>query len=222
MTSKLNILTISDQHFPFHHPKVFKFLRELSRDTKWDFVVNLGDELDHYRISRYPTDPETKSALDEYKAGLEYLKELYDLFPNVLACTSNHTARPFKKALEAQIPSVFLKQYHETLEAPEGWRWRDHWMIEGVRYFHGEPFSGPSAARNAMNTHRRSCVMGHLHSNAGVTYSNNGHDQIWALNAGCLIDTDAYAFEYGKHSRDKPVIGTGVIIEGTPHFIPLT
>ena len=28
---------------------------------------------------------------------------------------------------------------------------------------------------------------------------------IWALTSGCLIDKDALAFAYGKHSKNKPI-----------------
>ena len=59
-----------------------------------------------------------------------------------------------------------------------------------------------------------------MHSFAGVQYSNTG-TTVWGMNAGCLIDIDAYAFEYGKHHPKKPVIGTGIIIDGIPQFIPM-
>jgi hypothetical protein len=36
-----------------------------------------------------------------------------------------------------------------------------------------------------------------------------------------MVDVDAYAFQYGKNSKDKPVIGCGVVIDGVPSFIPM-
>jgi len=56
-----------------------------------------------------------------------------------------------------------------------------------------------------------SVVLGHLHSNAGVIYNNNGHNQIFGMNAGCLIDRNSVAFRYGALSKTKQVLGCGVI-----------
>jgi hypothetical protein len=45
---------------------------------------------------------------------------------------------------------------------------------------------------------------------------------IWAANSGCLIDVEAYVFNYGKESRFKPTLGCSVVIDDgrTPIFIP--
>lgn len=218
---KHTVLVISDQQIPFHHPDMFKFLIWLKNKYKPDYVVNIGDEVDMHAISDYDHDPDGYSPGDELKIALIYLKELYKIFPKVYAVTSNHTARPFRRAKKFGIPRAYLKEYHEFLQAPSGWEWRDHWVIDGVHYFHGEGYSGPmGAAKAAMNL---GCpvVMGHLHSDAGIHYVASDAQLIYGFNVGCLIDKKAYAFAYGKAMPKKPVIGTGLVIKGVPIFIPM-
>ena len=41
------------------------------------------------------------------------------------------------------------------------------------------------------------------------------------LKVGCLINMKSLAFEYNKLQKSRPVIGTGVIIDGLPKLIPM-
>lgn len=215
------VLAISDLQAPFQHRDALKFLSWVKAKYKPTKVVCMGDEMDLHAISNYTSDPDGMSAGDEFQKGLDVMHELYKLFPKAMACTSNHTARGFRKAFEAGIPSRFLKGYKELLEAPEGWAWADRWVIDGVAYEHGEGFSGRQGAVNCAEKNGRPTVIGHLHSHAGIQYSANEQTLIYGFNTGCLIDRHAYAFRYGKHMRHKPILGVGIIDKGVPSFIPM-
>jgi hypothetical protein len=41
------------------------------------------------------------------------------------------------------------------------------------------------------------------------------------MQVGCLINMKSLAFEYNKLQKSRPVIGTGVIIDGLPILIPM-
>lgn len=216
------VLTISDAHFPYHHEDIFDFLNDLKKETKPDEIVLLGDELELNGMSFHDHDPNMPSAREEFELGKECLKKLYKLFPEVKACTSNHTSRGFRRAFKYGIPSQFLKGYKELLGAPRGWNWRDYWEIDKVLYLHGEGFSGKNAAITAAEKYRQSVVIGHIHAWAGVQYIKSRQGQIFGANAGCLIDSDAIAFNYGKHFPTKPIIGTCIIENGVrAHFCPM-
>jgi hypothetical protein len=66
-------------------------------------------------------------------------------------------------------------------------------------------------------------VFGHLHSSAGIAHVNTPYKNMWAMNVGCLIDTAAYAFEYGKWGKFMPNLGAGIIAGAgrIPMWIPL-
>ena len=216
------VLIIPDTHSPWMHPHALDFLSDLKREYKPDKIVHLGDEFDAHSLGKWSHDPDGLSAGDEYKKALAQIKPLYKLFPNVSICTSNHSARPFRKAFESGIPKVYMRAYREFMEAPLGWRWEDSFEIDKVIYIHGEGFSGRDGAIKAATGHRKSLVCGHIHSFAGVTYLAGHHDQIFGFNCGALIDYKAYAFAYGRNLSNKPVMGAGIVINGREaRFIPL-
>lgn len=217
-----NVLIISDQHAPFHHPDTLDFLRDTYHKYKCTKVVNIGDEMDFHAISRHMKEADAMGAEDEFKEGMKFMRSLYKLFPNVSVCTSNHTARPYRRAKEVGLPERFLKSYKQFMEAPDGWEWRDSFLIDQVHYSHGEETSGKDGAINLAMAKRTSCAIGHLHSWAGAKYHANEYDIIFGLNSGCLIDVNAYAFRYGRPFKHKPTVGCGVVIEGaTALFEPM-
>jgi hypothetical protein len=218
----MSVLAIPDLHEPFVHENAYDFLRDLAHEWKPDIVVCLGDEADFHACSDYDSDPDGYSAGHEFKAAKKGLKKLMQLFPKLLLCTSNHTARPFRSAFKAGIPKAFFKSYKDAFEAPDGWEWRDEWVIDGVQYIHGEGFSGVNAHRTAAEKHMVSTVMGHIHAHAGVQYIGNKSRQVFGMNCGWLGDEKKYAFRYGKNMPQKPILGAGIIHEGKwASFLPM-
>jgi hypothetical protein len=215
------VLAIPDTHYPFAHRDHLKFLLAVKAKYKPTKVVHLGDELDFHALSNYDHDPNGHGPSGEFARGMLDLKKLYVAFPEVKACVSNHTARPFRKASQAGIPSLFLREYQDFLEAPRGWSWNESVDIDGVIYIHGEGFSGALGAIKAAQGFMQSTVIGHVHSQAGIMWNANSRHLYFGFNVGCLIDRNAYAFSYGKHMTSKPILGCGIINRGVPTFIPM-
>lgn len=215
------VLVISDTQEPFSHKHAIPFLKWVVQKYKPTQVVHVGDEMDASALSDYDHDPDGYSAGHELTKAIENLKVYYKLFPKVKVCTSNHTARPFRRAHKYGIPRAYLKDYREFLEAPKGWSWADRWEIDGVVYEHGEGFSGALGAKKAALANMQPTVIGHLHSHAGILYSANSKHLIWGMNVGCLIDVKAYAFNYGKKLPEKPILGVGLVTKGIPTYIPM-
>lgn len=221
MSKKHTVLVIPDTQFPFGHPDTFAFLKAVDAKYKPNEFVHIGDEVDLHALSNFEHDPDGYSAGHELKAALKDMHKLYKMFPNMKVCTSNHTARPFRKAYKHGIPRAFLKDYHEFMEAPKGWEWAEKWEIDGVIYEHGEGQTGVNGAIKAALGNMQSTVIGHLHAFAGIQWSANPRHLIFGFNVGCLIDNKAYAFAYGKTFKNKPIIGCGVVIKGIPVFVPM-
>ena len=221
-TKEVVTLYIPDLHIPFHNPDAFKFLKDIKSEFKPDIVVCLGDEVDFAGISNHTKDPDAMSAGKEYQTALEHLGTLYELFPDVLVNTSNHTSRPFRKAFEAGLPSDMIRSYKEFLKSPKGWQWFDRIIINDVVSIHGDPKSGRNAAWSWMQEHRMSTVIGHIHGHGGVQYSASPFNQTFAANAGCLIDPRSLAFKYGAKYANKATLGC-VITQNRhqAHFIPM-
>lgn len=215
------VLVISDTQFPFHHPDTFDFLDHVANKNKINKVVHIGDEVDLHAMGDWDHDPDGYSAGHELDRALTNMRELYSMFPKAQVCTSNHTARPFRKAFKHGFPRAFLKDYHEFLQSPKGWEWGDKWEIDGVIYEHGEGVSGRLGAVKKALANQQSTIIGHLHSHAGILWVANHKTLMFGFNTGCLIDVKAYAFAYGKHHPDKPIIGCGTSIDGIPQFHPM-
>lgn len=218
---KIRVLAISDTQEPFGHRDAIPFLKWVNKKYSPDLVVHVGDEMDMCALSNFDHDPDGYSAGDELKKGLERMGEYYDLFPKVMACTSNHTARPLRKAFAAGIPAAFMRDYKDFMKAPKGWNWRDQWEVDGVTYEHGEGFSGFNGALNCALKNGAPTVIGHLHSHAGILYSADERRILYGFNVGCLIDRHAYAFRYGKNMRHKPLLGVGIVDKSIPTWVPM-
>lgn len=215
------VMVTPDLQMPFHHRDSLDFLSAVIKKEKPSVHVNVGDEVDFHALGDWDHDPDGMSAGDELQAAQKALKDLYSLIPETLVCTSNHTARPFRKAFKHGIPRAFIKDYKEFLKAPKGWHWSDDWEIDDVIYEHGEGQSGRDGAIKAALANMQSTVIGHIHSFAGIQYSANSKHLIFGFNTGCLIDRHAYAFAYGKKFKNKPILGCGIIDRGIPKFVPM-
>ena len=215
------VLTVSDMQIPYEHKDALDFVEELYDVVQPDFMVCMGDEVDQYGLSRYDPDPDADAAGPELRTARRHLDKWFETFPEMLVCESNHTARVYKRALQAGIPEAYMRTVKEWLGAPEGWTWDESFEIDGVKYEHGDAQGGMYAARNLAVRNRKSTVIGHHHSHGGVLYVANDDEMIFGMNTGCLIDHNSVAFRYARHAAHKPTLGTGVVIKGVPYFVPM-
>lgn len=215
------ILVISDTQAPAHHPNTIEFLKSEAKRFKPDRIIHIGDELDLHNLSKYTHDPDLPGPKDELEQGLAFMEELYDLFPEVQVCISNHGARPYLRAKEAGLPTNFIRSYKEWMRAPKGWSWHHQILIDNIAFIHGEGLSGDGARLKACTLMQKSCVFGHLHSHAGISYFSNKEQLLFGFNVGCMIDLHSPYFEYGRAHMYRPIIGIGLIDDGIPTFKPM-
>lgn len=220
-TGKSNVLVISDLQIPYEHPQALDFIQEVENTFLIDTFLCIGDEVDQHCISRFDADPAALGAGPELQLAKRRLRKWYDAYPDMLVCMSNHTQRVYNNAFHAGIPEEYLRPVNEWLDAPEGWTWEEFFIIDGVKYEHGDAQGGMYAARNLAVRNRRSTVIGHHHSHGGVFYIANDDEMIFGMNTGCLVDQKSLAFKYAKNSAFKPTLGCGVVMEGVPYFIPM-
>jgi hypothetical protein len=225
------ILVIPDTQIPFENEKALSFCADLKRHYKIPDcnILHVGDEVDSYHGGSWPKDPNGHfTASGEIASSREKIKKWASVFPEMKLAISNHGLRWVRKATGAEIPSEVIRSYQEIFQTPPGWKWKEEWRFTDLKHpfrmIHGMSVSGINGHRNASIDSGMSTIIGHLHASAAVSYIYTiGGLKIWACNAGCLIDVDAYAFEYGKYSRLKPVCGAVVIFDSgrMPVFHPL-
>ena len=100
--------------------------------------------------------------------------------------------------------------------SPKGWEWAEEWEIDDVIYRHGH--TGNDGGRTPHLTlaerRRRSMVVGHYHTVAGIEWSATDDDVIFGMCVGCGMDSNEYAFDYQKHGIKKPMVACAVVVEG--------
>lgn len=218
---KQTILIISDYHAPYNHPDAYRFLAACKKKFKPTDVVCIGDEVDYHALSFYDSDPDLPSAGQELELAIKELKKLYKLFPKCTIVESNHGSMVLRKGLASGMPKAVFKSYNEVLEAPKTWKWVFDIIINtpmGPVYFcHGKSGTpGRLASQYGM-----SCVQGHFHEKAQITYISTPEKLMFDAHTGCLADDKSLALGYNKINPKRPIVSIIVIVDGVPQIVPM-
>ena len=225
MTKKYDnssIFIISDMHIPYHHPDMIAFFTEVKNTYNPTRVICVGDEVDKHAMSFHDSDPDLPSAGDELQLAIDYLQDVYELFPEVDLVDSNHGSMVYRKSKAHGIPRKYLRDYGEILEAPSGWKWHNDLMVKlptGQDMFvtHGVKKNGLQLAKEM----GMCCVQGHYHTDFAIQYASSPSQLYWSMQVGCLIDDKSLAFHYNKTTSIRPIIGCGMVIDGHAMLLPL-
>ena len=205
------VLVVGDTHIPFQRAGYLDFCVRIHEQLKCTDVVHIGDLVDNHAISYHEHDPNGQSPIDEMERADKELKKWFKAFPNVLLARGNHCRLVDRKSRTHGLPDRCFKPFREIWNLPKGWKDDFSFVINNVKYTHGTGYAGRLAHLQCAIDNRMSCVIGHLHSTAGIEYSANEKDCIWGMNVGCGVDKTAYAFEYGREFKLKPIISCGVV-----------
>lgn len=211
------ILFISDMHIPYHHKDLIPFLKHLKAKYKPTRVICLGDELDQHSLSFHDSDPDLPNAGDEIRRALPVIKEVFELFPIMDIIESNHGSLVWRKAKTNGIPKHYIKTYNDVLGVDEGWKWSFDLTLtlpNGQKcYVHHGKSSDVVKLGQQMGMH---AVQGHYHNTFKIDYWGNPTGLYFGMQCGCLVDDSSLAFSYNNVNIQRPVIGTGLIIDGVP------
>lgn len=141
----------------------------------------------------------------------------------MLVCHSNHGSMTYRRAKAHGIPVQLVRRYRDIvfpgLDA-SGWSWADSWKVSTplglVMFKHQSSGILADAAHNGCNL-----VVGHSHGNFSVEYCASSAHLYYGCYSGCLVDKDSLAFAYGRLSKNKPIIGCTLILNGRPTLIPM-
>lgn len=71
-----------DTHVPFHDPAAVKVVQGIAKDVKPDVLLNVGDLVDAWQISRFDKDPTRKDSLqDNIDEARQHLHEMAQVVP---------------------------------------------------------------------------------------------------------------------------------------------
>lgn len=212
-------LVIPDLHNPVTHPGALAFCQDLYEKYDCDKVVFIGDVVDMQAISFHANNPQCPGPLDEFRLAKKAIRKWYKAFPKASVVLGNHDLRIIRLAESVNIPAKYVRTHAKVWKTP-GWKWDYDFIIDDVYYWHGTGRSGINPAFNVMKDMLMSAVIGHCHSAAGIKWKANPLRRIFGMDTGCLIDIDAFNFAYGQNEKKRPMLSTGVVLDGIPqHFI---
>lgn len=222
-SSQFPVGVFADPHAPFTHKGYIQFIKDTFRKHKVQRIVCLGDLFDQYCFSRHEKDPEAMNQHQEIDKACEVLKDLFKAFPEGELIPGNHDERLLKLACRSGIGRRFVQSYRDLFGLPKGWNIHEKGLImDGVMYKHGEGCSGKNGALDAALHARMSVAIGHFHSLAGCQYQFNSVSTVFGMNVGCGVDEQSYAFAYGRNSKDKSILGCGIVFsESNATFVPM-
>lgn len=214
-TEHMVVGVIGDTHLPFEHHRYLDFVYDTFKQHKVNKVIHIGDWVDNHYISRHQTETCAMSPEEEYEVAKEHGEAWKSAFPTLTMLEGNHDNIPIRQLATLGIPDCFLKSFRDLWEFPSGWELKEDLMLNDVYYFHGVGSVGKTPSFNRALNNRMSTVQGHAHSAFGCMYHANQRDIVFGLDVGCGIDSEKYAFRYGKPFPKKPILGCGIVYSST-------
>jgi len=208
-------LLFGDLHAPYHHKRALEFLSHVHK--KYDcrnHVYCVGDLYDFHSMSRHTTELDSTSPDVEYHKATQFVGELAELFPLGTLTIGNHDAIPQRQLKEICVSTALLKEVNELYNLPSTWKVEHLYATIpeiDVLIEHGIGSNGVNGAINSAIAKQCSYIQGHMHAFPGTAYRASHFALRWAMNTGCLADNTSLAMRYGRYSKNKGVLGCGLV-----------
>ena len=220
-------LIIGDTHIPYEHLDAWDWLKAIKKKylNKRSLIMHIGDEVDGASISFHEKDPDLKfSPSSELEACIDVIHQkggLYDLFPKMYLCDSNHGSLVFRRAKYAGLPAHVIKSYADILKV-KGWEWHEDYLLEtkkGPLYLH---HGRSSNIGKVVASTQSSVCQGHYHGLHKIEWFRGVRTNRYGIQTGSLVNSGSRAFSYGRLSLSTPIIGSALIKEcGTPTLLTM-
>jgi len=217
------VLIIGDTHCPCLLDDYVEFLADCYESWSCDRVVHIGDLVDNCALSFHLKKPHQKDPTREFEQALDQVAVLTSWFPDADLLLGNHDVLPYRWLNEVGIPEEMMRDFGDIFQLPDGWTVHQRYAqleIDGVIYQHGD--RGRSSASLNARDEFQSVVQGHHHSKAGIEFTANRNHRVFGMQVGCGTDWKHHQQDYGVKYTKKPIIGCGIVIDGTtPIFEPM-
>lgn len=184
-------LVLGDIHFPWPHKPALAAVRRLITALKPHRIVQVGDLLDLYGISRFSKDPSRGLTLKaEAALGRDFIAEMMDSCRDYRQLSGNHEYRLLKALWDVPELASTHPSMRELLGVPEAsWTpYMTHLTLGRVTYMHDLGYSGVNALRATLRDFGGNVVFGHTHR-AGTLYDGNARgERFVGMNVGFLGD----------------------------------
>ena len=222
-----SVLIIGDTHIPYEHPDTWAWLKAVKKKylNKKSLILHIGDEIDGNQISFHQKDPDIQfSPSSELETCIDRIHMpggIYELFPKMYLCESNHGSLVYRRAKYAGLPLHVIKSYEQILQV-KGWHWYEDFLLKTNK---GPVYVCHGRSKNiskVVASNQSSAVQGHYHGLHSIEWFRGIHGDRFGAQTGCLVDSANRAFDYGRLSLSKPILGSFLIKEdGAPLLLTM-
>lgn len=218
------VLFFSDIHFPYQDDHLVERLLDQIASEEFTHVVNGGDCIDAYSISKYDPDP---SRINQLGDELELAKEFHRKVAERTSASKhfllgNHEQR-IPQYLRRKAPALErlrclqLESLLGLDDAGFQYHGREGFKIGSLRLKHGDKVAkgAGNSVRKELDDHWTSVVMGHCHRRAVVPIRKD--DTIHkGIEAGCLCKLDVEYLSFPDWQQGW------VVVEQNPDGVHVT
>lgn len=223
-TKQYKILVLPDIHVPFQCTKAINTAIKVGASFEPDEVIQLGDLLDCFKVSRFVKDPDRgKKLQEEIEEGhtlLDTIKKAVGAKKATLL-TGNHEER-IRKYLESSAPALAhmsALKVDKLLSLKDiGWDFiPEHYFyaVNNVFFTHGEFISSHTAEKH-MGIYDETIIHGHTHKiSCSMRKYMNRTIEGWEM--GCLSSLSV-SQDYMKMANWQHCVGT-IVTQGNDYWI---
>lgn len=218
------ILVLPDIHVPYQNDEAIEAAIKLGEEFQPDEIVQLGDLLDCYTLSRYSRSATRHGNIAEEIEQARDLLEMIKLRTGAKKATfieGNHEAR-IRKYIMDKCPDLrdlkALRVDHMLELADIGWDFipeHKFYQVNDVFFTHGE-YANMHSAKKHIDEYRVTVIHGHTHRITS-RYHRGLDKTIVGVEMGFLASFDVGA-EFVKKANWQHGVGT-VLIDGDDHWV---
>lgn len=200
MSDLKTALVIPDMHIPYQDKTAFELMLKIANSIQIDQIVQVGDFIDAYPISKYVKNPQKSTGFDlqnEFDEAELVIQRLVKLAP-LKILKGNHEER-LEKYLKEKAPGLYgLKdlKIKKLLKCAEyNIDYLDSTYLGNLFVFHGDLWTksgSPHAGQTAMRNVDRSglnVMHGHIHRLGSYYVTKKGYE-LKGFEIGCMCQTD--------------------------------
>lgn len=217
-------VVIADCHYPHYDKKVFEIIKQITKDTKPDYLVYLGDCIDANGISKFTAKNFAEGALETVEEIKGFKKDYFEPLQALLKPKAktiwtfgNHTQPRIDDFLSKLADSKYTAQYKlykDLLNIPKYFPeatfrdYNDFYKIGKLVFTHGEYHSKNHALKHVTD-YGKSVMYGHMHTYEVATATTKGTKKVHsAISIPCSCRLD---MKYKKKRSSSWVNGLAVV-----------
>lgn len=215
------VLIISDTHFPYQDKRALAQVLRLIKKERPSTVIQIGDLLDQYTLSRYARSQNKTTPKGELEQGIKDAKAMWKAVQKAapraqcFQLSGNHDVRA-KKRIQERLPemeSLFdLKAFYTFNKVTTLLSDRDFLTIDGVVYCHGWLSKSIDHAKHF----NKPTVHGHRHRPAIECQG-----KLWSMDVGFLGDEKRFPFNYTMSKVTNWTVAIGIVENKKPRLVLL-